>query len=301
MTIRDEDHLEDLLSEPTPGAIETLSALDGDVLVLGAGGRLGPGLCRMARRALESVGSKRKVIALSRFSAPGIEEKLQSWGVETRAADLLAPRAFEFLPDAPLVVHLVGHHGDPGLSWATNAFLPGLVARRYQHSRIVALGSDQSEESGPGRERLFSYFAEINTTPTAILRPSGIAELRSGPLVALARKVWCEETISLSSPEIKPLWQGDASAFVLQALGAASTPATVFNLTGPETLSVRSVAEFFAQALGKSVTFTDTDRSSPLPLPDARTLHGRFGYPRVPAQTLLEWTAAWTREKESNP
>ncbi len=301
MTIRDEDHLEELLSEPTPGAIETLSALDGDVLVLGAGGRLGPSLCRMARRALELAGSKRKVIALSRFSAPGVEEKLQGWGVETRAADLLAPRAFEFLPDAPLVVHLVGHSGDPGLSWATNAFLPGLVARRYQRSRIVALGASPQQESGPGRERLFSHFAEINTTPTAILRPSGISELRHGPLAELARKVWRGEPISLTPGEIKVLWQGDASAFILQSLGAASTPATVFNLTGPETLSVRSVAAFFAEALGKPAIFLEAEEAqAPFP-PDARTLHGRFGYPRVPAQTLLEWTTGWTRTAESTP
>lgn len=320
-TIRDEDHLEELLSEPTSGATETLSALDGDVLVLGAAGKMGPTLCHMARRALDAAGSKRKVIAVSRFSDEAAEAKLQAWGVETHAADLLAPRAFEFLPDAPLVLYLAGRkfgsEGDLGLTWAMNTFLPGLVARRYHASRIVAFSTGNvyplsspalggSVESDPplpvgeyamsclGRERIFAYYAQQNVTPTALLRLNYATELRYGVPVDIAGKVWRGEEIDLAMGAVNVVWQGDANAWALQALGAASTPATTLNLAGPETLSVRRIAEFFAKRFDRPALFVGEEAGKAL-LSNAQTTHARFGYPRVPVQTLLEWIADWTQ------
>jgi nucleoside-diphosphate-sugar epimerase len=320
-TIRDEEHLEELLSEPTPGATETLSALDGDVLVLGAAGKIGPTLCRMARRALDAAGSKRKVIAVSRFSEDGSEEKLQQYGVETHAADLLAPRAFEFLPDAPLVLYLAGRkfgaEGDPGLTWAMNAFLPGLVARRYHASRIVAFstgnvypltptvqgGSVETDLPAPvgeyamsclGRERIFAHFAQQNVTPTALLRLNYATELRYGVPVDIAGKVWRGEEIDLAMGAVNVVWQGDANAWALQALGAASTPATVLNLAGPETLSVRRMAQFFTKRFDKPALLVGEEAAEAL-LSNGQAVHARFGYPRVPVQTLLEWVADWTQ------
>jgi nucleoside-diphosphate-sugar epimerase len=271
----------------------------------------------MARRALDLAGSKRRVIAVSRFSDEGSEEKLRGWGVETHAADLLAPRAFEFLPDAPLVLYLVGYRfdteGDPGLTWAMNAFLPGLVARRYAHSRIAAFstgdvyaptnpalgGSVESDPPAPvgeyamsclGRERIFSHFSQQNATPTAILRLSHAAELRYGVPVDIARKVWRGEEIDLSPGAVNVVWQGDASSWGLQALGAASSPATTLNLAGPETLSVRRLAAFFSRKFDRPALLTGQEGATAL-LSSGQAAHTRFGYPRVPVGALLEWVA----------
>src|SRR5256885_10379893 len=91
-TIRDVAHLDDLLSTPSDAAIETLRNLDGDFVILGAAGKMGPSLARMIRRALDTPGKKARVIAVSRFSTPAAEQDFKTHGIETIKADLLDPR-----------------------------------------------------------------------------------------------------------------------------------------------------------------------------------------------------------------
>lgn len=315
------EHLEDLLSEPTPLVIDTLARLQGDILVLGAGGKMGPTLARMAVRATTWSGTQRRVIGVSRFSDRGLESRLQAHGVETLRADLLDERQLAGLPDAPNVVFMggmkFGSTGQQALTWAQNAYLPALVCRRFASSRIVAFssgnvypftpialgGSRETDEVGPvgeyamsvvGRERIFEHFSRALSIPVAVARLNYAVELRYGVLVDLARKVAAGEPIDLAMGAMNAIWQGDANAAALAALDRAASPPLVFNLAGPETLSVRRVAEEFGRLLDRPVSFTGRESPDAL-LSNGQLGHRLFGYPRVSIAQVIEWTADWVR------
>lgn len=320
--VRDVEHLEDLLSTPTPGVIEALGRLDGDVLVLGVGGKMGPTLARMARRALDVAGKKRDVIGVARFSEPGSEERLRQFGVQTIRADLLDPAQLARLPEAPLVVFMAGlKFGTTGRepwTWAVNTFSPGLVGLRYRTSRIVAFSTgnvygpilvDQggSRESDPldprgeyamsclGRERIFEYVSCMHGTPVVLFRLNYAVELRYGVLVDLARKVQAREPIDLTTGMVNVIWQADANAQALQALDHAASPPLVLNVTGPEQLRVREVAERFGELLGISPIFQGTESPESL-LSDASKAQALFGPPRVGVDQLIAWVADWLQK-----
>ncbi|HWE36960.1 MAG TPA: NAD(P)-dependent oxidoreductase [Isosphaeraceae bacterium] len=313
------DALDDLLSEPPVPVVESLGRIEGDILVLGVAGKMGPSLARMAKRASEEAGVRRRVIGVARFGAPEDEGRFQEFGVETIRCDLLQPGALEALPDAPNVVFLAGRKfgstGDEPRTWAVNALLPGLVARRFRASRIVALstgnvyglipqGRGGSREDDPldprgeyamscvGRERILSFSSATLGTPMAILRLNYAVEMRYGVLVDLARRILDGLPIDLTTGHFNAIWQGDAAAIALRALEHVAKPPLVLNVTGPEVLSVRDVADRLGVLLGRQVAFEGMESGEAL-LSDSGRCRELFGPPLVPLDRVLRWTADW--------
>jgi nucleoside-diphosphate-sugar epimerase len=313
-----EEQLEASLSEPTDGVIELMARLEGDIILLGVGGKMGPTLARMARRASDVAGVRRRVIGVSRFSS-GDGGSLQAHGVEAIACDLLDADAVEQLPNAANVIFLAGRKfgstGDEATTWATNCSLPGVVCRKFRDSRIVAFssgniyglvpveGGGSREEDTPrpvgeyamsclGRERVFEYYSRALAIPTVLIRLNYACEMRYGVLVDLARKVWDGETIDLDMGYLNTIWQGDANAMALRALALAVSPPRVVNVTGPERLSVRDVCKRLGRLMGRPVRFEGTESPTAL-LSDARLALELLGPPRVGADELIEWVARW--------
>jgi len=324
-SIQDVAQLEDLLSEPTEGVVRTLGGLEGDIVVLGAAGKMGPTLARMAKRASEAAGVKRRVIGVSRFSPPSLENQLQAWGVETVRCDLLDPASLAKLPDAANVVFMAGMKfgstGQEWLTWAINSFLPGLVANRYRNSKIAVFstgnvyglspitrgGSCEKDALNPsgeyamscvGRERIFEHFSRANNTKMTILRLNYACELRYGVLLDIAQRVNASQPVSLPMGHLNTIWQADASAMSLESFRCALSPPNVINITGPELLSVRSVAEEFGKKFGKPVRFDGTESSDALLSNGAKSFE-LFGRPRVNAQQIIDWIADWVRRGET--
>lgn len=315
-----EEDLETRLAEPAPELVADLRATSGDFLILGVGGKMGPSLAHLARRALDAAGQgARKVTGVARFSEPGLRERLEGWGIRTLAADLLAPGALEALPDAPNVIFMAarkfGSTGQEAQTWAMNTFLPGLVARRFARSRIVAFstgnvyplvpvssgGCTEQDPVGPvgeyaqsclGRERMFEYVSAEHATPVTLLRLNYAVELRYGVLLDIAQKVHAGAPIDLSMGYVNVIWQGDANSVALRALAIAQSPPKVLNLTGPETLAVRDLALRLGALLGRRPAFTGMEGATAL-LSNAAQCTRRFGPPRVPVEQVLRWVAHW--------
>lgn len=313
--------LEDLLSVPSQGAIATMGRLSGDMVVLGVGGKMGPSLARMARRASDAAGVKRRIIGVARFTRPGLEEQLQGWGVETIRCDLLDRDPVNRLPEAPLVVSMVGMKfgttGQEAMTWAMNAHVPALICDKYRQSRIAAFstgnvyrlspvrlgGSLESDPLQPvgeyslsclGRERIYEYFSRRYDIPMVLLRLNYASELRYGVLVDLARKVLAGEPIELAMGHVNVIWQGDANAMALCSLEHLASPPEILNLAGPEVLSVRALAEEFGQIMGKRVTFTGHEAADAF-LSNAQRSHRLFGNPRIGVPQMVRWVADWVR------
>jgi nucleoside-diphosphate-sugar epimerase len=315
------DDLELQLSEPTDRVVETLSKLKGDLLVLGVGGKMGPSLARMAKRALQCAGKEARVIGVSRFGSNELKASLQEHGVETIQCDLLDEEAVSELPDAPNVVFMAGMKfgasGREALTWAMNAYLPAVVCQRYRSSRIVAFstgnvyglvpvaggGSVETDSLQPvgeyamscvGRERIFEYFSSRDKIPVCLLRINYASELRYGVLLDMAQKVWGGERVDLSMGHFNTIWLGDANALALCALGQVASPPEVLNITGAETLSVQEVAEQFGRLFGKKPEFSGKPAETAL-LSNAAKAHQMFGPPKVSTGQITEWVAQWVR------
>lgn len=318
--IKSVEQLEEMISEPSQLVIEMLARLEGDVLILGAGGKMGPSLARMAKRASDAAGVNRRVIGVDVFPSGGDQQsKLQAVGVETVRCDLLDPAELDRLPDAANVVFMVGMKfgstGQEALTWALNAFLPGAVCRRFRSSRITAFstgniygltpvvrgGSVETDVPNPegeyamsalGRERVFEHFSRSLGIPTTIFRLNYSNEMRYGVLVDVARKVWEGEPVDVTMGNTNVMWQGDANAVALASLGTAASPPFVVNAAGPEIVSIRRAAELFGELMGKTVTITGCEAPDAL-LSNGQLGHRLFGYPRVSVQQLIRWIAAW--------
>ncbi len=311
--------LEARLSEPTAGVVRALGSLQGDIIVLGAGGKMGPSLARMARRASEKAGVKRRVIAVSRFTNAAIASGLKKEGVEPISCDLLDEDQLSRLPDAPNVVYMAGMKfgttGNEPMTWALNAFLPGVACRKYRRSRIVAFssgnvyglvpvasgGSKETDEPNPvgeyawsvlGRERILQYFSDAYRIPVVLLRLNYACELRYGVLVDIAQRVHAGRPVDLSMGWLNTIWQQDADAMALQSFSQASVPARILNLTGPETLRVRDVAGQLGKIMGRRVSFEGEESGSAL-LNDSSAMRTLFGLPATKADTLIEMVADW--------
>jgi len=318
----DEPGLEARLSRPPAEVIEVLRHLPGDLLVLGAGGKMGPSLARMAQRALDEVSAGHRVTAVSRFSGPGVRAALEAHGVRTIAADLLDPAALAALPDAPNVVYMAGQKfgsdADVAGTWALNAELPALAVSRFPASRTVvfstgnvypfsaATGRGPSEEDPVGpvgayaescleRERIFQHASRTRGTPVAILRLNYAVDLRYGVLVDIARRVRTGTPVPLAMGFANVIWQGDANARALRSLAFTTSPATILNLTGPERLSVREAAEWFGRRLGRAPVFEGTEAPDAL-LSDASRAARLFGPPEIGLERLMGWVASWQEQ-----
>jgi nucleoside-diphosphate-sugar epimerase len=316
--IHTEERLDELLSEPTDAVVATMARLDGDILVLGVAGKMGPTLARMARRASDAAGVRRPVIGVARFSSGG-EEALRAHGVEAVRCDLLDADAVDRLPDAANVVFMAGRKfgtaGGAAATWATNCYLPGVIGRKYRGSRIVALstgnvyalspvaagGSREDHRPNPvgeygmsalGRERVFEHVSRTYGTPVALVRLNYACDLRYGVLVDVARCVWAGEPIDLGMGYFNTIWQGDANAMTLRAFDHAASPPWVVNVTGPETLAVRDVAARFGRRFGRPVRFTGSEAETAL-LSNAGRGRELLGPLRVNADLLIELVGDW--------
>jgi nucleoside-diphosphate-sugar epimerase len=317
--VQDVGELEDLLSEPTERVVEEMRSLPGDILILGVGGKMGPTLARMAKRASDAAGMARRVIGVSRFSSCKVESQLQDWGIETIRCDLLDRTSLAGLPDAPNVIYMAGMKfgstGQEGLTWAMNSWLPGLVCERHRHSRIsvfstgnvyglspISRGGSREEDSFcpageyamscVGRERIFEYFSRTHQTKVSILRVNYATELRYGVLVDIAQRVHSNEPVPLSMGYLNAIWQADASAMALQALSSTSSPPFMVNITGPELLSVRHVAEEFGRRLHRAVRFDGVESEDAL-LSNAQKAFDLFGHPKIKADQMITWITDW--------
>jgi nucleoside-diphosphate-sugar epimerase len=313
---RTEAELDDALSEPTPAVIDTLARLPGDFILLGAAGKMGPSLARMAKRAVPD----RRVVAVSRFSAGG-EEAFTAHGVEAIRCDLLNENEVAKLPNAANVVSMTGRKfgstGDESATWAVNCYLPAVVCKRYRNSRIVAFstgnvyplsrvtgrGPTETDPLNPvgeygmsalGRERMFGHFSRSLGIPVSIIRLNYAVDLRYGVLVDLAQKVLAGEPVDLAMGHFNTIWQGDANAMTLRAFEHCAVPPRAFNVTGPEVLSVRQVCRRFGELFGVEPQFAGTEADTAL-LSDATAGLAALGPPRVSTDQLVGWVADWVK------
>ena len=284
--IETEAQLDDILTRPGARLIEFVRRLPSPLLVLGAGGKMGPTLAVLARRAAEAAGCPLRVMAVSRFNDASARTWLESRGVETISCDLFDRASVATLPEANGVIYLVGlkfgTSQNPALTWAANTLIPTAVAERFRQSRIVALStgnvyplvpvtSGGAKESHPltplgeyanaavARERIFEYHAQCHGTPLVLVRLNYAVELRYGVLRDIAEKVWRGEAVDLSNGYFNCIWQGDANDMIIRALALAENPPRPLNLTGPDVLSIRSLAARLGELMGVSVKSQDAD------------------------------------------
>jgi nucleoside-diphosphate-sugar epimerase len=317
--IANEEQLEDLLAEPSQADARAMAEMEGDLLILGVAGKMGPSLAKRARRACERAKLPKRIIGVARFSDPSVQQELQAAGIETVSADLLAPGAMATLPDAPNVLYMAarkfGSTGAEHLTWAMNTLLPALVADRYAASRIVAFstgnvyplvpvaqgGASENTPTGPvgeyaqsalGRERIFEYFSQRNKTPVMFLRLNYAIDLRYGVLLDIGRRVFERRPVDVSMGHVNVIWQGDANSIALRSFALCQSPPVVLNVTGPETVAVRWIARRFGERFGVEPVIEGTESETAL-LSNAARCHRLFGYPSVTIEQMIEWVAEW--------
>jgi nucleoside-diphosphate-sugar epimerase len=300
--------------------------LEGDVVILGAGGKMGPSLARRIRRAADAAGTHHKVIAVSRFSSATLVNALNRDGIDTIACDLLNRYEVEKLPLCANVLFLSGRKfgstDRPDLTWATNTIIPAYVASHYGSSRIVAFstgnvyplvkvnsqGSAETDAPDPigeyaqsclGRERVFEYYSQEYGTPCLLFRLNYAVDLRYGVLVDIARRVFAGQPVNLTVPAVNAIWQGDANSYALRCLEHCASPARAFNVTGPEIVSVRRAAEFFAGRFHRELVFEGREGDRAF-LGNASLCHSLLGLPEVALDLLMQWVAHWVERGGAN-
>lgn len=307
--------LDAFLARPSQALLQDMAALDGDIMILGASGKMGPTLSRLARNAAPG----KRVLAVARFSDPDARRDLDSHGVETIACDMLDETALASLPKVRNVIYMAGRKfgsgGNQPLTWATNTHMSALVAQVFSGSRIVAfstgcvyafspvdgMGSDETSPLDPpgeyaqsciGRERMFEYFSQVHQTPGRLYRLNYAIDLRYGVLHDVAVKVRDGLPIDVSMGHVNVIWQGDANAIALRCLTQATVPASPINVTGPEVIPVRWLAHAFGERLGRNAVVTGQEAPKAW-LSNSRLSNGLFGYPTVPLDKMIAWTTDW--------
>lgn len=310
------------LLEPSDDLIADIARLEGDILILGVGGKMGPALAKLARQAVNKSGTDKKVIGVSRFSEQGLEAELNELGIETISADLLEDDQLQSLPEIKNVLYLAGTKfgttGKESFTWAMNSYLPGRVAQKFKNSRIVVFSTGNiyhltpvtqggaTEERLPepvgeyaqsclGRERLFQYYSTKNNTPVLIYRLNYANDVSYGVLMDIAKSVNHGKPIDLRMGNVNVIWQGDANEMALRALHHCEVPAKLLNITGPETASVRWIAEEFGKMFNKKPLFENEENPTAL-LSNASESFRLFGYPKVTLKNMMVILAEWVKQ-----
>lgn len=314
-----EEKLNEMLATPSDALIEDMKKIEGDIMVLGAGGKMGPTLCVLAKNAIKAAGLDKKVYAVSRGSDKIATELMKSNDIEVIAMDLLDKDSLYSLPDCPNVIYMAGRKfgtdGNEWQTWAMNSTLPAFVADKFKNSKIVVFssgniypivpinegGCTESDRPAPNgeyamsclaRERAFEYAANTFGTKVFIYRLNFAVDLRYGVLFDVADKIMKGEKISLSTPCFNFIWQGNANEIAIRGLLHATAPACVMNVTGPETVSIKKAAIELGKYLGKEPLF-ENECGNDAYLNDASLAMETFGYPAVSAKTLIRWQAEW--------
>jgi len=317
-SFRDADHLEDVMTAPMPSLIEDFKKIDGDIIVLGVGGKMGPTLARMAKRAAPD----KRVVGVARFSEKGLRESLTKHGIECIEADLLNRDKVAALPKLKNVIFMAGRKfgstGYEDLTWAMNAYVPALVAENFVGSRIVAFSTgnvypwvniaeggatEEMPALPPGgtyanscaaRENIFQYFSRTTNTPGRLIRLNYAIDMRYGVLHDVASKVIAGKPINLEAGHVNVIWQGDANAMILRTLLHCTVPSSPINISGPEHVSVRWLANELGQRLGKKPVFEGTESARGW-LTNTTLANGMFGYPTVTLAAMVDWVADWVK------
>jgi len=311
--------LEDRLATPNERDVDAMRRIEGDVIILGAGGKMGPSLARRIRRAAVAAGTTSRVLAVSRFSSPEVVKELNAEGIETIACDLLDRNQVVRLPQCPNVLFLAGRKfgssDRPDLTWAANTIVPHSVACHFRASRIVAfstgnvyplvkidsggsLETDAPEPVGEyaqsclGRERIFEYSSRESKTPCLLYRLNYAVALRYGVLVDIACKVHEGEPVDVTVPAFNVIWQGDANSYALRCLEHCASPPRALNVTGPETVTVRWAAEYFAREFRRQPILRGQESGRAL-LSNASACHSLLGYPEVSLDEMMQWVTHW--------
>ncbi len=310
------------LSHPSEALVRDIKKIEGDILILGLGGKMGPSLAMLALKARKQSGTQGRIIGVSRFSNDSLRQSLEEEGIETISGDLLSDDFVFNLPDIKNVIYMAGNKfgtsGNEHYTWAMNAYLPGRIAEKFKHSKIVVFSSGNvypfvsiadggaTEQTPPapvgeyaqsclGRERVFEHFSVRNGTPMVIYRLNYALDLRYGVLHEIAKAVWEGRTIDLTMGYVNVIWQGDANEFALRSLLHCSSPVTKLNSTGPEVISVKWLAEQFGKRMAKSPHFINTPDQKAL-LNNASHSFELFGRPNVPLDQMIEWTVHWVMD-----
>lgn len=317
--MKDLAQLEEDILRPSEDLVADLRDIEGDIMILGVGGKMGPSLAELARKALQQAGKSNKVIGVARFSEPGLQSRLEQQGIQTIKADLLNEQQLHALPEVKHVIFMAGTKfgtsGNASFTWAMNSYLPGRVAEKFKASHIVVFstgniypfvpvfsgGATEDVPPGPvgeyaqsclGRERIFEHFSKQFQIPMLMYRLNYAVDFRYGVLLEIARAVLEERDIDLSTGHVNVIWQGDANEYALRALKYCSTPPRILNITGPETVSVRWAAQEFGNMFNKTPRFVHEEQPTAL-LNNASAAHQLLGYPKVTLKAMMEIVATW--------